>query len=115
MSNSKKEIKTNGDYFIHPNLPNHRTYTDSVDKIPARKGINKDWYIKVLGADSIKERMLHASLILDLCMMSVEHWNHKDVKSTNHPKSFATIFGEIGSSMNMLRDKMIDSANKGVK
>lgn len=34
-------------YYIHPNLPNHKIYTDSINKIPARKNIDKSKYILI--------------------------------------------------------------------
>ena len=37
----------NESYYIHPNLPNHKTYTDNINKIPAKKGIDKSKYILI--------------------------------------------------------------------
>ena len=34
-------------YYINPNLPNHKIYTDSINKIPARKNIDKSKYILI--------------------------------------------------------------------
>ena len=39
------EIKITGSYWIHPDLPDVHTYAESVDYIPAKKGIDKSKYI----------------------------------------------------------------------
>ena len=34
-------------YYIHPNLPNHKIYTDNINKIPSIKNIDKSKYILI--------------------------------------------------------------------
>ena len=59
--NKMKEIKLESiekkSYYIHPDLPNHKIYTDNINKIPSRKNIDKNLYIKVWGTEDKKKNL----------------------------------------------------------